>query len=201
MIHHHLWMDRDNTAIELANEALARGRKCINQPQGIRSAIMLPLVRQGRLEEARHAFVHGYRKHRNEPGVCWSIANYLEFCARTGNEARGLEILNRHLRCLDEPDSPAGEMWFSVDAALLLRRMQTIGQRELKITRPAYGDRSEAVLTAAELRVVLENRATALAAQFDARNRNTSVSEQVAAELVVEPVIDRLVLVRGVSQS
>ena len=80
---------------------LAGRLTCSEQPQGILTTLLLPYLRTGRLEQARDAHRRAYRLHRPNLADLGDIADHIEFCALTGNEARGLEILERHLGWLD----------------------------------------------------------------------------------------------------
>src|SRR5436309_2974402 len=87
------------------------------------------------------------------------VSYHVWFCAMTGNTARGLEIVERHLPWLDVAPSPLAELRFATRAALLLRRAP--GQHRLH--RPGHGARTGAPVTAAALGEELATRALELA--------------------------------------
>ncbi|GAA1715543.1 hypothetical protein GCM10009765_75450 [Fodinicola feengrottensis] len=191
---HHVWMGRFKAAVKAARPVVERRLTCLEEPQGILTVITPALVRIGKLDRARDAHVRAYRLHRGRPGVVDRMGAHLEFCARTGNEARGLEILVRHVGWLDQPTDPASELTFTASAALLLRRLEKVGPAGLTVERPALGMRPVSRVPIDELRAELEQRARSIAAQFDARNGNSYQGGVTEDLLAAEPLVDFLPL-------
>lgn len=181
--------ERYADAVALAEPVLSGRLTCSEQPQAILSELMIAYVRTGELAKAADAHRRSYRAMRGNLADLWDIGGHIEFCARTGNEHRGLELLQRHVDWLDKAPSPAAEMNFSADAALLLRRLTEQGHGELIVRRRDHDD-----ITAAELATELAGRATALAARFDARNGTAHQGEQIAEKISAEPYAEGLVL-------
>ncbi|WP_234401878.1 hypothetical protein, partial [Thermobifida halotolerans] len=124
MASHLVWRGAHEEAIAVAEPVLSGRLTCIEQPQGILTTLMEPYLRTGRHDAAADAHRRTYRVHRRqEEHYLSSIGDHLFFCALTGNHARGLEILERHLGALDEPPSPMDAMDFAASAALLLDRL------------------------------------------------------------------------------
>ncbi|WP_250031924.1 tetratricopeptide repeat protein [Paractinoplanes maris] len=172
------WAD----VIATAEPVLAGELSCSEQPQGILRQLMVAYLRTGRLDEAADAHRRSYRLERGNLADLWNLGTHLAFCARTGNEHRGLEILQRHLDWLDKAPSPAAEMHFSADAAMLLRRLTELGHGDAVIRRRDRGDSS-----AAELGTELSARAIELAQLFDKRNGTDHQSRLITADLSTEP--------------
>jgi tetratricopeptide (TPR) repeat protein len=179
---------RDDEAIALAEPVLAGHLSCTEQPQGILTALMLPYLRTGRLDAAADAHRRAYRLVRGNLADLWDIGEHIEFCARTGNEARGLEILQRHLDWLDRAPSPAAAMTFAAAAALLLRRLAATGHADVTVHRGADGPRPAADVPVATLADELAGYASGLAARFDARNDTPAQGRRIAAMLSAEPL-------------
>lgn len=59
------------------------------------------------------------------------VGRHLEFCALTGNEARGLELLAENRNLFDEVDSPLDQLDFLTGVGVLLRRVEVLGHGEL----------------------------------------------------------------------
>ncbi|WP_229076514.1 tetratricopeptide repeat protein [Actinoplanes sp. DH11] len=152
-------------AVELAEPVLAGHLSCNEQPQSILSEVMVAYLLAGRPAEAADAHRRSYLIERNNLADLSGIGDHIEFCARSGNEHRGLEILQRHIDWLDRAPSPSAAMWFAADSALLLRRITELGHGDAPIRRTGKPD-----TTAAELAAELTTFATDLAARFDARN-------------------------------
>lgn len=175
---------RDEEAIALTEPVLAGRLTCAEQPKAILTQLLLPYLRTGRFDEARHAHHTAYRAIRGNAANLHDLADHLYFLALSGNENYALELVQRHLSWLDRAPTPFAEMLFAAAAALVLRRVtEDGGERELA------GGRTSAAL-AAELAA----RATALAMRFDARNGTTYQSAEIAAWLNAEPAGPRLPL-------
>jgi tetratricopeptide (TPR) repeat protein len=176
-------------SIALAEPVLAGRLTCTEQPQGILSNLMVAYLRTGEPGKAADAHRRAYRLQRTRLADLWNIGSHIAFCARTGNEHRGLEILQRHVDWLEKAPSPGAEMFFAADAALLLRRLTELGHGELTVRRTGRDE-----ITAAELAPQMAARARALAGRFDARNGTVHQSALVEAEINAEPYGIDLVL-------
>ena len=60
------------------------------------SRATLPLLRTGAPTRRGGAFLRGYSLARQKISLLRAVGRHIEFCALTGNEARGLEILAEH---------------------------------------------------------------------------------------------------------
>jgi hypothetical protein len=169
-------------AVEHAEPVLAGELTCIEQPQRVLNELMVPYLESGRQQEAADAHRRSYRLERNNVADMSDIASHIAFCARTGNENRGLEILQRHLDWLDKAPSPAAEMELAAAGGLLLRRITELGHGDTPIQRR---DRADA--PAAEVAAELRERAIALARRFDERNGTDAQGRRTAARLDAEP--------------
>ncbi|WP_198156424.1 hypothetical protein, partial [Thermobifida cellulosilytica] len=182
-------------AIAAAEPVLSGQLNCIQQPQRILTVLIEPYLYTGRHREAADAHRRAYRVHRREDVRHLSeLGRHLFFCALTGNHARGLEILERHLGALDTPPNPHDAMEFAASAALLLDQLAAAGYDGLTVRRPAHGDRPEAEVGVADLRDQMRAHAYAIAARFDARNGTTAQTDWVRGRLAAEPVLESLPL-------
>ncbi|MBB5871036.1 tetratricopeptide (TPR) repeat protein [Allocatelliglobosispora scoriae] len=182
------WRERYADAVALAEPVLTGRLTCAEQPQEILTSLLVPYLRTGQLDKARDAHRRAYRALAANPANLGSVAVHIDFCALTGNEVRGLELIERHLTWLERAPSPLAEMSFAASAAAVLRRLAASGQGDLAVRRG--GDST----TAAALGEELANRAIALAVRFDERNGNTYQSSVVAETLNVTPLVDYLPL-------
>ncbi|TDB93974.1 hypothetical protein [Actinomadura sp. 7K534] len=190
MVRHLARVGRYEEAIEIAAPVLGSELSCNEQPQAVLTAMLPVYLRTGRTEQAADAHRRAYRVHRARLADLGDISEHVEFCAATGNGARGLEIVQRHLGWLDRAPSPHAEMEFAAAAALLLDRVAAAGHGAATIRRPAADGRSAADVPLPELRAELADRATALAARFDTRNGTPCQSERIRATLASEPIVD-----------
>jgi tetratricopeptide (TPR) repeat protein len=175
----------DKGALEFWAPVISGRLRCAEEPHRVLAGALLPLVRTGRIEDARSAYLKGYPLVRRNISLRPSVGYHVEFCALTGNEARGLEILTEHVPWLtDHHEDVSQRLGFVGGVAVLLRRLSALGHGELPV-----GDRTVEVTLAA-----LEEEIADLCARYDARNGNTAVSERVAQRLAGEPLLDRLPL-------
>ncbi|MGW5724991.1 hypothetical protein [Nocardia beijingensis] len=160
-------------------------RTCAEEPHRVLAKALLPLVRTGRVAAARGAHLTGYPLVRRTEDLRPSVALHVEFCALTGNEARGLEILAEHASWLADAGADAGaRLAFATGVCVLLRRLVAL----------RLGDLPLADGTVESVRARLEVEIAALCGRYDARNGNSVVSLRTAARLAAEPLLDRLPL-------
>ncbi|WP_454854500.1 tetratricopeptide repeat protein [Promicromonospora soli] len=179
----------DEKAVQHWEPVLAGRQTCTEEPHRALARSLLPLVRLGRLDEARANHLRGYPMVKGSESLMPSVARHIEFCALTGNEARGLELLADTPAYFQAEGEPEPRMGYYAVVALLMDRLVTLGRGDLQVTGPAGR-----AWTAAELAVHARTEALALAVRFDERNGTTAVSERVLARLDAEPLLDRLPL-------
>ena len=190
-------IDEHHDAITVADAVTGQGlgdsTDCAEQPRSLLTALMIPYLRAGRHEEARDAHRRAYRAHRPHLADLAEIGQHVEFCALTGNEVRGVDIVARHIGWLDAAPTPYDAMTFAARSALVLRRAAAAGRRTT-VHRPAYGDRPAGDMDLATLGAELAATATEIAQRFDLRNGNASTSTAIAATLAAEPIVEHLAI-------
>ncbi|AZK96876.1 tetratricopeptide repeat protein [Streptomyces tsukubensis] len=179
----------DAGAIRLWGPVLAGDEDCLEEPHRVLAHSLLPLLRLGRADEARANHLRGYRMARGNESLLRSIGAHIEFCALTGNESRGLEILAEHAGHLGALVDVDAQLDFNAGILVLLRRLKDTGHGD-RPTVPYEGE----VRTAAELYDLLYADAAAIAARFDARNGNSLKSDRFAERTVRQPLADALPL-------
>ncbi|MGW2411095.1 tetratricopeptide repeat protein [Streptomyces tubercidicus] len=183
----------DERAIATWSPVLDGEKSCAEQPHLILALSLVPLLRLGRLDEARRHHLRGYRMARGNGSLVPALARHIEFCALTGNEARGLEILAEHAAYLDSGEEPLSQLEILSAAALLLRRLVELGHADRPVPLPGG-----ATVTTEQLLARTREAAHDLARRFDARNGTDRVSTRVSARMSGTPFTDRLPLgVRG----
>lgn len=184
-------------AVALAEPVLAGRLTCSEQPQSMLTELLPPYLHTGRLDQAADAHRRAYRAQRGNVANLVDVSAHVTFCALTGNDARGLEIVQRHLDWLDRAPSPYAAMEFAAAAGLVLRRLTAAGHGGLTVHRRPVGDpaaEGDRDVPVGELADELARAATELAARFDARNGGTHQSDRIAARLAAEPIVDHLPL-------
>lgn len=186
----------DEAALEHWRPVLDGELRCMEEPHRVLAAALLPLLRLGEVDEARSAFLRGYSMVRGNVNLRGAVGDLIEFCALTGNEPRGLEIVTEHAGWITEdridPDTRLG---FITGVCVLLRRLMTLGHEDGQL-----GSK-----TVAEVLLWIEAEITQLTARFDARNTNSAVGDRARARLERAPLLESLPLgipttLPGVSQ-
>ncbi|MDX6280570.1 MAG: hypothetical protein QOH03_1641, partial [Kribbellaceae bacterium] len=183
-VSHLIDIGRPADAVALAVGVLDGTLTCNEQPQQMLTALLPAYVAEGMYSEAVDAHRRSYRALRNLPGELKAYADHVIFCARTGNETRAVELVERHLADLDDPPSTLAEMNFAAAASLALQRVG-----DLTIRRPTGDD-----VPAGQLAEELAERALGLAARFDERNGTTHQTEVIQSVLTAEPWVEYLPL-------
>ncbi|MGW5036060.1 hypothetical protein ACWEQW_32875 [Streptomyces nigra] len=186
---YHLAAGDDERALRAWEPVLAGKESCQEEPARSVSYALLPLVRAGRTDEVRRLHLAGYRGCRRNPSMAGEIGRHLEFCALTGNEARGLELLAENRTLFDEVDSPLSLLDLLTGVEVLLARVEALGHGEL----PAAGFPGRS-WTVASLRAEVRRRTDDLAARFDARNGTTAHTDRRRTRLDRTPLLESLEL-------
>lgn len=185
------WLSQgqDDKALRTWAPVLDGESACMEEPHRVLAKSLVPLVRTGRLDEARANHLRGYRMARGNESLLSSIGRHIEFCALTGNEGRGLEILSEHAAHLVSDGNPWARLELFTGALVLLRRLVALGIGEQPAV--AYAGRQR---TVRELHDLLDAEAAAIAARFDARNGSDVISSRLRRSLEQEPLVAALPL-------
>ncbi|WP_030168379.1 hypothetical protein [Streptomyces sp. NRRL S-813] len=180
---------RDAEAVELWRPVLEGEFTCAHEPHAALASSLLPLLRLGRLDEARAHHLRGFRLVRPMESMRTAYAKHVEFCVLTGNEARALELLAERPAYFTDSGNPRSKLDFLAVVALLTDRLVELGLGGQTVPGPA--GRS---WTAAELAVHARAEAEALAARFDERNGTSHVGAWARARMARRPLVERLPL-------
>ena len=180
---------RDAEALELWAPVLEGEFTCAHEPHTVLASSLVPLLRLGRLDEARAHHLRGFRLVRAMESMRSAYADHVEFCALTGNEARGLELLAERPAYFTDTGHPRGRLEFLSVVTLLMDRLIALGLGDRQVPGPA--DRT---WTAHDLAAHARAETLDLAGQFDRRNGTTYVSDRARARMAREPLVERLPL-------
>jgi hypothetical protein len=158
---------------------------CAEEPALTLASALLPMVRAGRLEDAVSAHRTGYRLVRGHVNLAVPAGEHIEFCALTGNEARGAELLAHSRGYFGEPRTLT-DLKFLGGVQVLLARLVADGHGDVPVAGPPG-----ASYTAASLLDHVATDAAALAARFDARNGTTWIGDRYRARTGREPLADQ----------
>ncbi|MFC8734535.1 hypothetical protein ACFT5B_18930 [Luteimicrobium sp. NPDC057192] len=178
---------REDEALRLYDEMVAEGYACGEEPERALSQALVPMLRAGRFDDARAAHLRSYRDARGNAGNLGIVARHLTFCAVSGNEARGLSMLERHLAWFGHDGLNALEHFEALAAAaLLLDAVTAAGHGDAPVRGsdgtelvPFVGEH-EGRWAADELAPRAWEAAARIAEAFDARNGNAHFAERLA---------------------
>ncbi|MFE7860081.1 tetratricopeptide repeat protein [Streptomyces sp. NPDC057403] len=180
---------RDEEALLLWRPVLEGEFTCAHEPHTVLASSLVPLLRLGRVDEARAHHLRGFRLVRPMESMRAAYADHVEFCALTGNEARGLELLAERPAYFTDSGHPRSRLDFLAVVALLMDRLTELGLGDREVPGPAGR-----TWRAGELAAHARAEALALAARFDERNGTAHVSERARARMAQRPLADRLPL-------
>ncbi|MFF4400684.1 tetratricopeptide repeat protein [Streptomyces sp. NPDC001480] len=180
---------RDSEALELWRPVLEGEYSCAHEPHSVLASSLTPLLRLGRVDEARAHHLRGFRLVRPMESMRGAYADHVEFCALTGNEARGLELLAERPAYFTDTGHPRSRLDFMAVVALLMDRLTELGLGEQRVPGPAGQ-----VWTARELAAHARAEALDLAGRFDLRNGTTYVGDRTRERMAQRPLVERLPL-------
>lgn len=187
--HYAMLRGNDAEALEVWQPVLSGDRTCAEEPHRVLATALLPLVRLGRFDEARSAHLRGYRLARGNESLLPSIGRHIEFCALTGNESRGLEILADHAAHVAPLANLSDRLAFHGGVLVLLRRLKELGHGQSPAV-PYEG----VPRTVSELYEVLRADSLDVARRFDARNGTARGSERFLERIDRAPLVEVLPL-------
>ncbi|OIK01916.1 hypothetical protein BIV25_03800 [Streptomyces sp. MUSC 14] len=182
-------LGRDEAALELWRPVLEGEYACAHEPHTVLASSLAPLLRLGRVAEARAHHLRGFRLVRPMESMRGAYADHLEFCVLSGNEARGLELLAERPAYFTDTGHPRSLLDFMSVVTLLMDRLTELGLGGRRVPGPAGR-----TWTAGELAVHARAEALALAERFDRRNGTAYVGERARARMAQRPLADRLPL-------
>lgn len=188
-------LGRDQDAVDAA-EPLLTGQVPINSaggevdPRSRLACLLLPLIRLGRLEEA----VEIHRQSWQSNGIEPDMARNMEFCALTGNDERGLQIMGRLIED-GLPSANYDELRMGCAMALVCRRMVDLGRGEETFSlNPDPDHRDTGSWTFAELHAHYVADTLQFASDVDQLNGIRVTTEWTRARLDAQPLLDSLPL-------
>lgn len=189
--------ERDAEALTLWEPVLEGEFTCAHEPHTVLASSLAPLLRLGRADEARAHHLRGFRLVRPMESMRGAYADHVEFCALSGNEARGLELLAERPAYFTDSGNPRSGLDFLSVVTLLMDRLTELGLGDQRVPGPAGR-----TWTARELAAHARVETLALAARFDERNGTTYVGDRARARMDQRPLVERLPLgVRSAGRS
>ena len=178
---------QEELALSLLDEIIEGGFSCAREPENALSRTLVAQLRAGRVAEAIDAHMRSYRLARRNPDNISIVADNMVFCAMTGNEARGLAMVERHLPWLAHDTlNEAGQLNL-LDAIGAVGAAVVAAGHGDQIVRGADADALTSFLgphdgpwTVSQLVPVVNQATDRLAVAFNARNGNDYSSKKLA---------------------
>ncbi len=180
--------DRDTDAIRLVEEMIEGGFSCGEEPEHALSRVLLPYLRAGRPEDAKTAHLRSYRLAKDNPDNLRIVANNIVFCAVTGNEARALSLVERHLPWLAHDGLNVDAHFAALGAfALALDRVTATGHGDTPVrgaeaaALQGFFGPHEGAWTAQGLADLAWAKAEEIGGRFDERDETTGHARRLQA--------------------
>lgn len=181
--------ERYAEALDLWAPVLEGEFTCAHEPHTVLASSLTPLLRLGRADEARAHHLRGFRLVRPMESMRGAYADHVEFCALSGNEARGLELLAERPAYFTDSGNPRSGLDFLSVVTLLMDRLTELGLGDQQVPGP-----TGRTWTAHELAAHARVETLSLAARFDQRNGTTHVGDRARARMDQRPLVERLPL-------
>lgn len=175
-------------AVKLAEEMFEEGYVCGEEPEATQASIALSYLHLGRLETAVEMFDRSYAASRRDPDRLSTITDHIDFCVETGNLARGLALIERHLPWVGhDPLSRNEHFWALLQIGRLLEALSAEDRGDIAVHNSDHpgldqylGERAEplSVRTFADR---IWEAVEPIAVAFDTRNGTPKYSDGLAS--------------------
>lgn len=184
---------RDADAIRLVEEMIEGGFSCGEEPEHALSRVLVPYLRAGRGEEAKTAHLRSYRLAKDNPDNLRIVANNIVFAALTGNEARALALVERHIAWLAHDGLNVDAHFAALAAfAFALDRVTAAGHGDTPVrgadssALEAFFGAHDGVWSAADLAATAWSAAEHIGAEFDRRDGTDGHAQSIARMRALE---------------
>ena len=165
-------LSRHAEALEVAADVLDGEQVCAEEPEAAIAALLPSLVLVGRGDEAAELHAAAGRAVRGRAGVMPIVADLIDFCARTRNLGRGVELLRARWDDVAQPGSTHDRIEIAAHLARLGQALVAAGYADLTVV-PGVSARG--------LVDRFEREAADLALAFDGRNGTTTATDTLRA--------------------
>ncbi len=171
-IDHHIDRGEYAQALQKARPILEGRSSCAEIPHLTYASVLYPMLKLGRLEEARDCHMRGYPMIQRNRDFLAAVGEHLEFLALTDNLSRGLELFEKHLGWALDHASWRDRFTFYTAAEFLLSRVVSGGRDTVSLRLPKAFPLHQAkgAYASRELHGWVQSQANEIAARFDTRN-------------------------------
>lgn len=173
-VEHYILLGKPKLALRAAEPLITGRMGCSEIPEITYGTILQPLFQLDRLEEAMDTHLKGYRLVARNPEFIDTVAEHLRFLVMTGNNARALQLIAKHLPIALANPSLLKRLRFYFASLLAFAALEANGKESVKLRLPPGLPFShpEGIYPVVELRRKFETIARNLATEFDTRNGN-----------------------------
>ncbi|MBY7737607.1 hypothetical protein DXC69_23260 [Paenibacillus polymyxa] len=184
MVRFYYLTGEDEQALAVAKPILSGRMRCAEVPHVTLSQVLLPLYRQGEVDQANEQYRKGYRLVRDDRDFLKTIAEHIEYLTVV-NPIEGIGVVERHLHIALDYESGLEQMYFYAAMVGLLQKLDTSSKLRL-IRMPASFEWGKQERTLEEIIAYFKPLAESAAAEFDRRNGNTFYTDWIGR--IVQPV-------------
>ncbi len=165
-------------AMRVSEPLLAGKLKCEEVPELTVGDLLFPLVRAGRVEKARRVAEMKVRRLLKQPDLLLSASYVMAFMALDDQLPRALKMLETLSRFAGAATNVQKQMHFYAAAGLVLMCLEKAGRGEVTLRLDAQmpGYRADMGYETRSLSAAFLGKAKEIAARFDVRNGNPSVT-------------------------
>jgi hypothetical protein len=178
-------LEADENALKIAEPILQGELKCSEIPHLTLGEVLLPLLRQGKVELAAEYFTKGYKLISKNKEFLPTICRQIEFLVWTGNINKALNLFERHFNWALETKNLERKYNFFRVAAMLFAALEN---ETLKLNLPANykGFSEDGNYRTVNLFEEFYAEAERIAKLFDARNGNDKYKFKLEAYKTVD---------------
>src|SRR5262249_48069037 len=105
-------LGRNALGVRRAEQLIASGMSCAKVPDCTYSDVLLAMVKLGRAADAMKYHRKGYPLIRRNPGDLWHWGQHIALRALTGNDARAIRLVEKHLPDVEGSHDPLSALTF-----------------------------------------------------------------------------------------
>lgn len=187
--YHYFNTEQAQKGLKKCFQILDKGITCVSVPHVVIAKMLVPLVKAGRLDEAKSLQTRGYRMISRNPEFLSQVSDHVEYFIYTGNTVSALRLVAKHLAWALNTRELLCKLDFLARGGLALRRAGK-KTRKLKLPTafPLY--REDGMYLPLELADWFDREADELAKIFDKRNQNKHLKnwiENLRSEIAALP--------------
>ncbi|AGC42758.1 hypothetical protein MYSTI_01410 [Myxococcus stipitatus DSM 14675] len=180
---HHVEKAEWEQALRKAKPIVEGRVKCAEIPHLTLGTMLYPLFKLGDYEQAAELHRRGYPMVSKNRDFLATVGDHIEFLTLTGNLARGLSLVEKHLEWTLDHGSFNDRFLFLVASTFLLEQVKMEGGRDvvsLRLTKAFPEHREDGGYEVTALHAWMLKQAKDIATRFDTRNGTDRYARRLA---------------------